>query len=51
VNDVALPENLPPGEYTVAIGMFDPASGSHPPMSLNGRPLDRVPVATIQVAR
>jgi hypothetical protein len=51
VNDVALPEGLAPGEYTVAIGMFDPASGARPPTSLDGRLLDRVPVAVIRVAR
>jgi hypothetical protein len=51
INDVALPEGLAPGEYTIAIGMFDPVSGAHPPMSLDGQPLDRVQVATIQVIR
>ncbi|HEY7598824.1 MAG TPA: hypothetical protein VH741_02765, partial [Candidatus Limnocylindrales bacterium] len=51
VNDVALPAGLAPGEYTIAIGMFDPANGARPPTSLDGRPLDRVPVATIRVAR
>jgi hypothetical protein len=51
VNDVALPEGLAPGEYTLAIGMFDPASGAHPPMSLDGSPLDRVPVARITVTQ
>jgi hypothetical protein len=51
VNDVALSDGLAPGEYTIAIGMFDPAGGTRPQMSLNGRPLDRVPVAVIRVTR
>jgi hypothetical protein len=51
VNDLALPEGLAPGEYTIAIGMFDPAVGTRPPTSVDGRPLDRVPVAAIRVAR
>jgi 4-amino-4-deoxy-L-arabinose transferase-like glycosyltransferase len=29
VNDVPLPA-LPPGQYRVVVGMFDPASGAHP---------------------
>jgi hypothetical protein len=51
VHDLALPAGLPPGEYTLAVGMFDPASGAHPPMSLDGRALDQVPVAKIRVVK
>jgi hypothetical protein len=49
VNDLALPDGLPPGEYTIALGMFDPASGAHPPMSIDRPPRDRVPVGSINV--
>src|SRR5262249_32610162 len=31
VDDLPLPASLPPGPYTITIGMFDPASGGHPP--------------------
>jgi hypothetical protein len=51
VNDLALPAGLPPGEYTIAIGMFDPASGTQPPMSYDGQMLGRVPVAKIRVVQ
>jgi hypothetical protein len=51
VHDLALPAGLPPGEYTLAVGMFDPASGAHPPMSLDGRVLDQVPIARIRVVK
>ncbi len=51
VNDVALPAGLAPGEYTIAIGMFDLASGAQPPMSYDGQMLGRVPVAKITVVQ
>ncbi len=34
-NDVALPA-LPPGEYRVLVGMFDPQRGGHPPTTVGG---------------
>jgi hypothetical protein len=42
VNDVPLPA-LPPGQYRVVVGMFDPASGAHPAGA------DSVEVATIAI--
>jgi 4-amino-4-deoxy-L-arabinose transferase-like glycosyltransferase len=38
VNDLPLPADLPPGDYSIVVGMFDPASGAHPPTQLDGRP-------------
>jgi 4-amino-4-deoxy-L-arabinose transferase-like glycosyltransferase len=49
VNDVALPAGLPPGQYTVVLGMFDPASGARPPISQDGRPIDVVEIARIEI--
>jgi Dolichyl-phosphate-mannose-protein mannosyltransferase len=51
VNDLALPKELAAGEYTIAIGMFDPASGAHPPTSVDGRLIDQVRVAVIRVGQ
>jgi Dolichyl-phosphate-mannose-protein mannosyltransferase len=39
VNDLYLPPNLPPGEYRLVLGMFDPASFARPPVTLDGAPL------------
>ncbi|HEX5690269.1 MAG TPA: hypothetical protein VFX76_09720, partial [Roseiflexaceae bacterium] len=49
VNDVALPPGLPPGEYTVVVGMFDPASGARPPISQGGRSIDVVQIGRIEI--
>jgi 4-amino-4-deoxy-L-arabinose transferase-like glycosyltransferase len=51
-NDVPLPATLPPGEYQVRVGMFDPVNGGHPPLRVNGRPVDAggLVVGTIRVA-
>lgn len=51
-NDVYLPPNLPPGEYRVVVGLYDPASGARPQATLNGAPLPdgMVEVGTISVA-
>jgi 4-amino-4-deoxy-L-arabinose transferase-like glycosyltransferase len=38
VNDVPLPADLPAGDYTLVVGMFDPASGAHPPTQVDGKP-------------
>ena len=50
VNDLALPASLPPGDYTLEIGMFNPATNARPPLTINGQPLDGEPrVGTITV--
>jgi 4-amino-4-deoxy-L-arabinose transferase-like glycosyltransferase len=49
VNDIALPEGLAPGQYTIAVGMYDIDSGAQPPMSIDGQPVGRIPIATIQI--
>jgi len=49
VNDLPLPKDLPPGAYTIAIGMFDPATGAHPPLSVGGRPVDAIPLGQITI--
>jgi 4-amino-4-deoxy-L-arabinose transferase-like glycosyltransferase len=50
-NDVYLPPNLPPGEYRVVVGMYDPATGARPPTTVDGVPLaeSQVEVGTITV--
>ena len=51
-NDVYLPPGLPPGEYRVVVGMYEPVSGARPPVTLDGVPLPAgaIEVATISVA-
>jgi hypothetical protein len=53
VNDLPLPPGLPPGTYTIVVGMFDPATGGHPQTLLDGRPAgdSAVRVGTLQVKR
>jgi hypothetical protein len=50
-NDVYLPPGMPPGEYRVVMGMYDPATGARPPATRDGVPLPdgQVEVATIRV--
>ncbi|MBC8077108.1 MAG: hypothetical protein H7Y32_13610, partial [Chloroflexales bacterium] len=50
VNDVPLPA-LPPGAYRVVVGMFDPISGAHPTMLVNGKQesIDSVEIGTITI--
>jgi hypothetical protein len=50
-NDVYLPPNLPPGEYRVVVGMYDPATFARPPVSVDGVPVPegQVEVGTITV--
>jgi 4-amino-4-deoxy-L-arabinose transferase-like glycosyltransferase len=38
LNDLPLPADLPPGDYTLVVGMFDPTTGAHPPVRVDGRP-------------
>jgi hypothetical protein len=49
INDLALPAGLPPGTYMLRAGMFDPASGGHPPTSVDGRPADFVELGQITI--
>jgi 4-amino-4-deoxy-L-arabinose transferase-like glycosyltransferase len=37
VNDVLLPTTLPPGEYSVVVGMFNPTTGGWPPLTIDGQ--------------
>ena len=47
VNDVALPA-LPPGDYRVLVGMFDPVGNPRPPISVAGNPW---PEHAVEIAR
>ena len=51
VNDLPLPANLAPGEYSLVVGMFDPASGGHPPTSINGQPTDALEIGRITIGQ
>lgn len=47
-NDVYLPPNLPPGEYRVVMGLYDPATGARSPVTADAIP---VPAGAVEVAR
>jgi 4-amino-4-deoxy-L-arabinose transferase-like glycosyltransferase len=49
VDDLALPAGLPPGTYTIALGMFDPANGGHPPMTVDGQAVGAIEVGQISI--
>jgi 4-amino-4-deoxy-L-arabinose transferase-like glycosyltransferase len=49
VNDLPLPKELPPGTYTLTLGMFDPATGGHPPMASGGQPVGAIEVGRVTV--
>ena len=53
VNDLPLPSDLPPGDYTLVVGMFDPATGAHPPAQVDGRPASdsATPIRTIWIGK
>jgi Dolichyl-phosphate-mannose-protein mannosyltransferase len=53
VNDLPLPPSLPPGDYMIVVGMFDPASGAHPLMRVAGQTqtTDAVRLTTISIKR
>jgi 4-amino-4-deoxy-L-arabinose transferase-like glycosyltransferase len=53
VNGLALPADLPPGDYTLVVGMFDPASGAHPPTEVDGRPAhdSTTTIGTIRIGK
>jgi len=38
LNDLVLPADLPPGDYSLVVGMFDPATGAHPPTQVDRQP-------------
>jgi 4-amino-4-deoxy-L-arabinose transferase-like glycosyltransferase len=48
VSDIALPA-LPPGEYTLALGMYEADTFAQPPMSYLGQPVVRIEAATIRI--
>ncbi len=50
-NDVYLPPGIAPGEYRVVVGMYDPATGARPPVSVDGTPVadGMVEVARVRV--
>jgi 4-amino-4-deoxy-L-arabinose transferase-like glycosyltransferase len=50
VNDLALPA-LPPGEYQLVAGLFDPATGGAPPLTMDGQPQpgNTVALGTIRI--
>jgi len=50
INDVPLPASLPPGDYTLVLGMFDPASGGHPATSVGGQPADAITLGQVYIA-
>ncbi|MBK9714276.1 MAG: glycosyltransferase family 39 protein [Kouleothrix sp.] len=47
-NDLALPPELPAGEYAIVIGMFDPATGANPPALADGQP---IPAGAVEIGR
>ena len=47
-NDVYLPPAMPPGDYRVLVGMYDPVSGTRPSVTADGGPL---PDGAVEVAR
>jgi hypothetical protein len=51
LNDLPLPADLPAGDYTLVVGMFDPATGAHPPTQVDGRPVSdsATPIGVIRV--
>jgi len=49
VDDLPLPASLPPGSYTIVLGMFDPASSGHPPMSVDGQSVGAIEVGQIAI--
>jgi 4-amino-4-deoxy-L-arabinose transferase-like glycosyltransferase len=53
LNDLALPADLPAGDYTLVVGMFDPATGVHPPTQVDGQPSANsvTSIGTIRVER
>lgn len=51
VNDLLLPPTILPGTYTVVAGMFDPATGTAPPVTVDGvaHASNAVPLARITI--
>ena len=53
LNDLQLPATLPPGDYSLVVGMFDPATGAHPPTQADRQPKadSATSIGTIRVER
>jgi len=53
LNDLPLPADLPSGDYTLVVGMFDPATGAHPPAQVDGQPVPNsaTPIGRIRVTQ
>jgi 4-amino-4-deoxy-L-arabinose transferase-like glycosyltransferase len=53
VNDLPLPPTVLPGEYTIVVGMFNPATGGHPPLVIDGQAQagNAVPLGTVTVTQ
>ncbi len=47
--ELTLPPGLPPGHYTLILGMYDPESGRRVPVRAGEQTLDHVPVETIEL--
>ncbi|MEO7910612.1 MAG: glycosyltransferase family 39 protein [Roseiflexaceae bacterium] len=53
LNDLLLPAELPPGDYSLVVGMFDPVTGAHPPTQVDRRTAadSGTSIGVIRVAR
>ena len=51
LNDLPLPADLPAGDYSLVVGMFDPTTGAHPTTQVDGRtaPDSATPIGRIRV--
>lgn len=49
VHRIALPDNLPPGQYTIEIGFYEPASGERVLLQNGDAAADHLSLATVQV--
>jgi hypothetical protein len=52
-NDLPLPPDLAPGEYSIVVGMFDPTTGAQPQVRIDGQAAANgaVPIGKIRVTR
>jgi hypothetical protein len=47
---VLIPPEVPPGEYVLTVGMYQPQSGERLPVTIDGTPVgDRLPLSTISL--
>ncbi|HJZ47950.1 MAG TPA: hypothetical protein VKE41_12320, partial [Roseiflexaceae bacterium] len=53
VNDLPLPPDLAPGDYKIVVGMFDPATGAHPPLQIDGQTASdaATPIGSIRIVK